>query len=249
MGIELKYIGWSSFIFTDNKGFKMMTDPFLCGNKDFKILPSPIAPQAVKTDLIICSHCSSDHFAQAFEIMDANPNSKLLGDLATLAIAERAGYGNYLDGRTELITAGAAYAKSDFIVHATSARHIAFQTLENGTFITGEPLCYIIEIKGGPTCFFGGDTSLTYDMKLWGDLYKPEIAILGIGGADLNGRSLRELSPKDAAICAKMLGVKKAIPMHYRLKSDVEEFRRSMVEIYPDCQIIEMREKDIIELS
>lgn len=139
MGIELKYIGWSSFIFTDNNGFRMMTDPFLCGNEDFKILPSPVAPKDVKTDLIICSHCSSDHFAQAFEIMDANPNSKLLGDLATLAIAERAGYGNYLDGRIELIIGnGATYVESDFTVHATSARHIAFQTLENGTFITGE---------------------------------------------------------------------------------------------------------------
>lgn len=107
----------------------------------------------------------------------------------------------------------------------------------------------MIEIQGDQRVSFGGDTSLTYDMKLWGNIYKPEIAILGIGGADLNGRSLRELSPNDAAVCAKMLGVKKVIPMHYRLKSDVEEFQKSILKIYPDCQIIEMKSKDVLKLS
>lgn len=38
-------------------------------------------------------------------------------------------------------------------------------------------------------------------MKLWGEVYKPEVAIIGIGGVDLSGRSLDEMDPEDAAIC------------------------------------------------
>lgn len=248
MGAKLEYIGWSSFIFTDDNGFRVITDPFLCGNEGYKILPSPVDPKDINVDLIVCSHCSDDHFAQAFDILDNNPKSKLLGDLATLALAERAGYGNMWQGRTELITSGAAYSQGNFTINATSARHIAFRALEDGSFITGEPMCYIIQIKDGPTCFFGGDTSLTYDMKLWGELFKPEIAMVGIGGADLNGRSLNEMNPRAAAMCVKMLGAKKAIPMHYRLESTLEEFKKCVAEICPECEVVAMKPTEIIDI-
>ena len=94
------------------------------------------------------------------------------------------------------------------------ARHIAFKHLPDGSYMTGEPLCYIIRVKDGPTCFFGGDTSLTYDMKLWGELFRPDVAFLGIGGVDLQGRSLDEMDPPAAAICAEMLGVKTVISVN-----------------------------------
>ncbi len=248
MSTKLQYVGWSTFIFEDSKGFRMITDPFTEGNKDYKILPSPIETKDINVDLIICSHCSDDHFSQSFEIMDFNPKSKLVGDLATCALAKRAGYGNIFGNRVELITAGASYSVSNFTVHATSARHIAFRELPDGSYITGEPLCYAIQIKDGPTCFFGGDTALTYDMILWKELFEPEIAFLGIGGADLSGRTLSEMHPRAAAICAKMLGIKTVIPMHYNYDRDVTEFKRYISEIYPECKVLVMKPADIIEI-
>ena len=249
MGIKLEYVGWSSFIMTSPDGMRVMTDPFLSGNENYKILPSPVNPKNIIVDLIICSHCSEDHFAQTFDIMDNDPKTKLLGDLSTLALAEEAGYGNMWGDRTELITSGAYYSQGDFTIHATSARHIAFRRLENGTYITGEPMCFIIQIKDGPTCFFGGDTSLTYDMKLWGELYKPDVAFVGIGGADMKGRCLSELNAQTAAMCVEMLGVKKVIPMHYRLDENLTDFKKYLVELCPECEVIAMKPLDIIEFE
>lgn len=248
MSTKLQYVGWSTFIFEDSKGFRMITDPFMEGNKDYKIFPSPIDVKDITADLIICSHCSDDHFAQAFDVMEVNPRSKIVGDLAVCALAKRAGYGSIFGGRVELITAGASYSESDFTVHATSARHIAFKELPDGSYITGEPLCYTIQIKDGPTCFFGGDTALTYDMILWKELFKPEIAFLGIGGADLSGRTLAEMHPRASALCAKMLGVKKVIPMHYNYERDVLEFKKYISEIYPECEVLDMKPTDIIHI-
>ena len=249
MGVKLEYIGWSTFLFTANDGTKMITDPFFSGNEFYKIAPSTSNVKDINVDLIICSHCAEDHCAQAFEIMDNNEKTKLLGDLSMLALAEINGYGNMWQGRTELITGGAAYTMGDFTIHATSARHIALRKLDNGSYITGEPLCYIIQINNGPTCFFGGDTSITYDMKLWGELFKPDIAFIGIGGADLNGRCLSELDPKTAAMCVNMLGAKKVIPMHYRLEEDLKDFRKHLGDICPDCELISMKPNDIIDLT
>lgn len=248
MGTTLEYAGWSSFIFTSSDGTRMITDPFLKGNEKYKISPSPMNINEIFVDLIICSHCSDDHFAQTFEIMDNSPKTKLLGDLSVLALAERAGYGNMWEGRTELITSGATYTQNCFTIHATSARHIAFQRLDDGSFLTGEPMCYIIQIKDGPTCFFGGDTSLTCDMQLWGKIFKPDIAFVGIGGADIRGRCLSELNPYTAAMCVDMLGVKKVIPMHYRTEDAVEEFKEQLKVICPSCELLVMKPMDVIEI-
>lgn len=248
MSNQLEYIGWSSFVFTDEDGTRMMTDPFMSGNDGFKIAPSPVDPKDVVVDFIICSHCSDDHYRESERIMANSPTTRFVGDLASIALLgiENKTYGE--EKRTELITAGAAYRQGKFTVTALSARHIAFRSLPNGTFLTGEPLCYMIEIENGPTVFFGGDTSLTYDMKLWGELYKPDIALVGIGGADLNGRTLSELNPKTAAYCVRMLGAKKVIPMHYSKENDLVEFRKCVAEFCPDCEVIGMQPKDQIEL-
>ena len=148
----------------------------------------------------------------------------------------------------ELITSGAAYTQGDFTIHAVDARHIAFRHFEDGSYMTGEPLCYIIRVKDGPTCFFGGDTSLTYDMKLWGELFHPDVAFLGIGGVDLRGRSLDEMDPPAAAVCAEMLGVKTVIPMHYRTREYLERFRRHLAVRCPGCACAAMEPGESIVL-
>lgn len=248
MGTKLQYMGWASFLMTAADGTRMLTDPFFGGNENYKILPSPVNPKDVIVDFIACSHCSEDHFAQVFDVMRNDSKTKLLGDLSSLALAEEAGFGNMWGSRTELITSGASYVQGDFTVHATSARHIAFTKMASGAYITGEPMCFIIQIKDGPTCFFGGDTSLTYDMKLWGELFKPDIAFVGIGGADMKGRCLSELNAKTAAMCVQMLGVKKVIPMHYRLEENVDEFKKCLKELCPDCEVVAMKPLDTIEI-
>jgi L-ascorbate metabolism protein UlaG (beta-lactamase superfamily) len=67
----------------------------------------------------------------------------------------------------------------------------------------------------GVRIFCGGDTSISEDMKTWQELYRPDIAVLGIGGMWLGPLDVVELPPADAALAAKWLGVRTVIPMHY----------------------------------
>lgn len=68
----------------------------------------------------------------------------------------------------------------------------------------------------GTRIFCGGDTSLSADLRTWGELYHPTVAILGIGGVWLGRVKLSELPPADAAVAAQWLGVSTLIPVHYR---------------------------------
>ena len=66
----------------------------------------------------------------------------------------------------------------------------------------------MVRLENGQTIYYAGDTSLFGDMKLIGELYKPDIAFLPIGDRFTMG-------PDTAATAARWLGVKQVVPMHY----------------------------------
>ena len=65
-----------------------------------------------------------------------------------------------------------------------------------------------MKLENDQTIYYAGDTSLFGDMKLIGELYKPDIAFLPIGDRFTMG-------PDTAAMAAQWLGVKQVVPMHY----------------------------------
>ena len=94
--------------------------------------------------------------------------------------------------------------------------------------MTGQPLSYILKTAEGDVIFHGGDTSISYDLKLYGELHRPHIGLLGVGGAIIGGRPVVEMNPSEAALAAQFLGVKIAIPMHYVEKERAENFVREL---------------------
>lgn len=238
MSTKLKYLGWASFLFTDSKGVTMVSDPFLAGDEELGIPKSPQDPAKLVVDLVLASHPARDHFEQGPQIIANSEKTRVLGDHSTLITVESAG----ILGRGELTTAGATFEIGDYKITAMDACHIALSHLPDGSYLTGEPLCYIIEIKDGPTVFFGGDTSITYDMKLWGEVFHPDYALIGIGGVELgNGRSLDEMNPDTAALCCKMLGVKHVIPMHYRQPEYLQRLIANLAAQGGACTCIDLK--------
>ena len=58
-----------------------------------------------------------------------------------------------------------------------------------------------------PTIYYAGDTGIFGDMKMIGEVYRPDIAFLPIGDRYTMG-------PDTAAIAARWLGVRQVVPMH-----------------------------------
>jgi L-ascorbate metabolism protein UlaG (beta-lactamase superfamily) len=86
----------------------------------------------------------------------------------------------------------------------------------------GDPAGVIIRMDG-KTIYHAGDTGLFYDMKLIGELYKPDLAILPIG-------SRFTMDIYQAAKAVEFISPKFVIPMHYNtfdlIKADPKEFER-----------------------
>src|SRR5260370_33200394 len=81
---------------------------------------------------------------------------------------------------------------------------------------------------GGVKVDDGGDRALFGDMKLIGELYKPDLAMLPIGDRFTMG-------PREAAYAIRLLGVKHVVPMHYAtfpfLTGTAEELRKETKKI------------------
>jgi L-ascorbate metabolism protein UlaG (beta-lactamase superfamily) len=77
----------------------------------------------------------------------------------------------------------------------------------------------------GVRIYHAGDTALFSDMRLIGELYHPDVALLPIGGRFTMG-------PEEALIAARYIGAPLVIPIHYNtwpvIEQDALQFRAAL---------------------
>jgi L-ascorbate metabolism protein UlaG (beta-lactamase superfamily) len=103
---------------------------------------------------------------------------------------------------------GGAQKVGDFEVTMTHAFHANSMDDLGQRVYAGEPAGLIIRMPGGFTVYHAGDTPVFSDMKLIGELYQPDVAMLPIGDHFTMGR-------REAAHAIRFLDVKRVIPRHY----------------------------------
>jgi L-ascorbate metabolism protein UlaG (beta-lactamase superfamily) len=77
-----------------------------------------------------------------------------------------------------------------------------------GPLYLGDPAGLIVELEDGSRLYHSGDTTVFGDMRLIGELYRPDLAMLPIGGHYTMG-------PREAALAVELLGVGEVLPIHY----------------------------------
>lgn len=218
MAFELKYLGHSAFEISTEKG-NLLIDPFLALNPNYQ-------PQNIKD--IFVTHGHSDHLGSAIEI------SKNQGATIT-AIFELANYCVAKGSLTNGVSFGGElnfeWGKAIFIpaFHSSST--------PEGIY-AGEPAGILFEIEG-LKLFHAGDSGLTQEYKTLNELYKPNIAILPIGG-----HFTMDIS--HACIAAEWIGAKTIIPMHYNsfppIKVDVNLFKTEIEKLGKTCLVPQINE-------
>lgn len=199
--VTVKWLGHAAFMVTFSKT-KVLIDPFLTGNPKAAMKESDIK----EVDYIMVTHTHGDHLGDAFTI-SKRTGAKIVGmfELQDMGEKENVPQENFVG-----MNKGNLTKFGDISMGLTHADHSGN---ECGVLVSGD----------GVTIYHGGDTALFGDMKLIGELYHPDVALLPIGG-------FFTMSPREAAVAAKFLGVKYAVPMHFGtfppIEQDPEEFRK-----------------------
>lgn len=194
--LAITWLGHSSFRLRTPGGKELLFDPWYTGNPMF---PATARPKSA--DLILISHGHSDHITDA-AAMAKETHATVVGIWEITSWLGTKGVKNL-----EPMNKGGTIAAKGLKITMTDARHSS-SVDDSGMVYLGEPAGFIVRLENGQTIYFAGDTSLFGDMKLIGELYKPDIAFLPIGDRFTMG-------PDTAAIAAQWLGVKQVVPMHY----------------------------------
>ena len=206
--VEIEWLTWSFYRITTPGGKVILTNPWYT-NPDSSITLDDI-PEA---DIILVPAGHPDEVGNALEIA-AKTGATIVAshDLINLSWKEEgAGFGVPVkfDGitvQTEAVQPGTTVTIDGITIRAVTALH--------GNWDTGGPaMGFFITLENGYTIYHSGSTDFTLDMKLWGELFKPDAAILYLSSGQ---------NPRDVAIMAQMLSeknpnLKTILPQHHRL--------------------------------
>jgi L-ascorbate metabolism protein UlaG (beta-lactamase superfamily) len=195
------WYGHSCWEVTTPGGKTILLDPWF-GNPSSPRDPS----QVTACDLMLVTHGHFDHFTDALAIASrTRPAWPCIHELS-LWLGRNYAHKDTLVGMNKGGTVEAAGIQVT-MVHADHSAGDFYAGSENPLYL-GEPVGFIVELENGFRFYFAGDTDVFSDMRLIAERWRPELALLPIGGHFT-------MDPIGAAQAIELLGVKHVLPMHY----------------------------------
>lgn len=215
----------------EHYGKHILIDPWFKGNPQAKT-----DYRNLQVDLILLTHGHDDHFGDTIEI--AQKCKALI-----VAPTELAYYCSRFNLATHAMYFGGTFHFGFGSVKMVQALH-GSSIMKNGTSeYMGNPCGYLLMLNDR-IIYHAGDTALFGDMKLLGETYKIDVALLPIGDNYTMGI-------EEAVKAVEMLKPKVVIPMHYNtfptITQNVDDFVNYIEKLHY-CQGIRLNPGDNWEL-
>jgi L-ascorbate metabolism protein UlaG (beta-lactamase superfamily) len=227
-GFALTWLGHNTFKLVTRGARTVLMDPWVEGN--------PACPKEQKTfdkiDVITITHGHADHIADAVPLAKKFKPVVICIHEIHLYLTRKGVSGTM--GMNKGGTVEVAGLKFT-MVHALHSSGIE----DGGQVIYGGEACgFVITLEDGTRIYHAGDTAVHAEMALIGELYAPDIALLPIG-------DLYTMSPREAAVAARMLKPKWIVPAHYgtfpALAGTPEQLREELKKQQVSAEVVALR--------
>lgn len=181
------------------------------------ILIDPFLPEgnSIHPDLVAVTHAHADHMGNAASF-----------PVPIISNNEIAHYLKRKGCKTEAMNIGGTIQVGGISFTMTPAMHSSWIEEEGIGMYGGSAAGFVITMDG-VTVYHAGDTGLFSDMRLIGEIYHPDVALIPIGGRFTMG-------PREGMMAAEFIGAPVVIPIHYntweKIGQNVQEFARAVNE-------------------
>lgn len=200
--MKIHYLGHSAFEL-ETSGKKILIDPFLAAIQSYR-------PENISN--IFVTHGHGDHLGSAIEISKAT-------SAPITAVFELANYCAQKGAKT--IDMGLGSWQNYEWGRAVLVPAFHSSTTPDGIY-AGSPCGFVFEIEG-KVIYHAGDTCLNSEMKMIGEVYRPDISMLPIGGK-------YTMDIEHAVKASEWLNTTAVIPMHYNtfapISVDIADFEK-----------------------
>ncbi len=197
-GARFTWLGHATFLVETPGRRNLLLDPWVAGNS---ACPARLR-KLPKLDAMLVSHGHFDHIGDTVALAKEHA-CPVVSNYETACWLKGKGVTTTLEmnkgGTVEVAGVKATMVHADHSCGITDGDAIVYG---------GEAAGFVVTLENGYRFYFAGDTNLFGDMRLLGEVYKPDLALLPIGG-------LYTMGPLEASHAVRLLGVKKVIPMHF----------------------------------
>lgn len=217
MTTKLRFFGFAAFEIVTEAGVRVIIDPYL---DDSEISPVK-SDDLEKVDLVLVTHGAWDHIGDAGKIARKHNAPVISGPEVKEALLS-------CGVPESLLLATAWGLEIDFRgvrVRPVESRHTSRARLADGRWSTGFPMGFIVYVDERTRIYHMGDTALFSDLRLIGELYKPNIALVHVALPDAARAGdakvvTGEMTPYESALACQWLGVEWAVPCHFSDPND-----------------------------
>jgi len=222
LNTQLIFFGYGGYKIITPDNTHIVIDPYLTGN--------PVAPFTPETlgqvDLLLITHNAYDHFGDAPEILRRYQCPVVCAKDVAHRLTE------VFKVNPDLIRVtiwGMAMTVAGVQVRPVASVHWSFGVTPDGQLLSGPAMGFIIETEPGVHIYHPGDTAITQDMKLWGELYQPTVGLMHVMLPEDSLPHMEcylcgELTETEVILASQWLGLEHIVASHY-IDADSEGVR------------------------
>ncbi len=222
MATKITFLGHATFKIQTATGLKILIDPWV---------NNPQAPDEKDLgpyDFILVTHAHGDHLGDVLEVAKGGGEVVAIHEIQQYLLAKG------LDNVTGMNIGGTYHTQG---LRFTMVPALHSSSIQEGDKVIygGEACGFVIRTEDGLSVYHAGDTAVFGDMRLIGELYHPDVALLPIGDHYVMG-------PKEAAYATSLINPAKVVPMHYgtfpALTGTVDDFRDFLERMAPGVEMV-----------
>lgn len=227
MATRIRFLGLAAYEIETREGKKVLIDPCLEDN--------PVSPVKVRdlgrVDMILVSHLAFDHLGDTPSIAKRYDCPVICGAEVKYFLVKK----GVPPGQIRTLSWGVQLMIAGIRVRSIMSRHASMGVDPDGNFLSGCPMGFIVYADHDCRIYHSGDTAIYSDLKLVGELYRPNIGLIScceIEKSYLEQHGIldhyaSEMTGDEGALAAMWLGVEYALCNHYLDPAghkDIEKF-------------------------